>query len=1042
MKLSNKNLLAIILLALVGVLSAQTVVTSKSYKTDFEDNKEHQNWKLNSGPKGKDCVNKWYIAGAGANGGEYGLFVSGDGGTTNDYVNRPVSVVAYRSITLDAGYYEISFDWQAGGYSNMDGLYVCWVPESEVDTTKLASVTNAYLQTHFINNDYGLFFGSDSLGIGQKTWNVAFDTIYSDGTRHNLVFVWNNNTIGPCPPGAAIDNIYIKELGACNQPTNLVAAQHGDDILFQWKGDADSYEVRYILGEEKEEHLITDVKNKYVEIKDLVAGIATFYVRSKCGDEYSAWTSISKFIYSLGSGCINFLNLEKKNCSIATIGDAAYNPMVVDHGYLAMESRHTIHWNHGEYDPRTIVGKMENGLKTVPEGEFATVRLGNWDIWAETECIEYDYIVDSTKAAVLLLKYAVVLQDPDHEPANQPRFTLEILHNDKPLDKFGCGEAKFTAGNNTSGAGWHRVDDPKDPNVCIWWKDWTTVGLNLKAYHGKSLKIILKTFDCAQKGHYGYAYFTLSCNDGKIKGLTCGDDPKTVFEAPEGFNYRWYLPSNPSVPVSTKRKLEIEANDTLTYMLDVIQPTNANCYYTLSASGVGRWPQAAFEYKDTVIDCQNVVKFTNNSFIKRINQITSDTTLTSEDCEAFFWDFDDGTTSMDENPTHVFPAEGGTFTVTLKSSIAQDKCFDVATATFTLPKVGANQDTIYETRCFGTPYIWNGIPLYESGCYSDTVAGEYGCDVITTLKLNVLPPVEPIVIKDTICSDDEYYFNDELITKTGVYTYEGKSVFGCDSIVTLDIVVNESLHINFDSVVWACEDDVNVTVPYNITSGSFTSCDLELVADGSAYARLNDVTPEPNMLLFPMPKEVIPGVYNLNIKFAETSCGLDAISLPMHVYYSKSILVQRWGDVLAVTNKDYNGGYDFVAFQWYKNGAPIEGANSSILYDPDGLDINAEYSVLLTRRDDNVTIKTCVAELHDLNSSDTDVIVFKLDNTVEVDVPSAAKMKVWSATGILVKEIDLHEGNNTISIPELKGLYLFDFWFDDSQRYIKQVVLN
>jgi hypothetical protein len=106
------------------------------------------------------------------------------------------------------------------------------------------------------------------------------------------------------------------------------------------------------------------------------------------------------------------------------------------------------------------------------------------------------------------------------------------------------------------------------------------------------------------------------------------------------------------------------------------------------------------------------------------------------------------------------------------------------------------------------------------------------------------------------------------------------------------------------------------------------------------------------------------------------------------------------------------------------------------------LDINAEYSVLLTRRDDNVTIKTCVAELHDLNSSDTDVIVFKVDNTVEVDVPSAAKMKVWSATGILVKEIDLHEGNNTISIPELKGLYLFDFWFDDSQRYIKQVVLN
>jgi hypothetical protein len=332
--------------------------------------------------------------------------------------------------------------------------------------------------------------------------------------------------------------------------------------------------------------------------------------------------------------------------------------------------------------------------------------------------------------------------------------------------------------------------------------------------------------------------------------------------------------------------------------------------------------------------------------------------------------------------------------------------------------VGASQDTIHETIGFGKPYVWNGIPLYESGCYSDTIAGEYGCDVITTLNLNVLPASEPIEIKDTICSDEEYYFNGELITKTGVYTYEGESVFGCDSIVTLDIIVNESLHINFDSVVWACEDDENVTIPYSVTSGSFTACDLEVVGDGKSYVSLNDVVPESNMLLFPMPKDVIPGVYDLNIKFAETSCGLDAISLPMHIYYSKSILVQRWGDVLAVTNENYNGGYDFIAFQWYKNGKPIEGAISSILYDPDGLDINAEYSVLLTRRDDNVTIKTCVAELYNLDTNDTDVIVFKTDNTVEVDVPNAAKMKVWSATGILVKEIDLHKGNNTISIPK------------------------
>ena len=146
----SKISFSILFLLLAVLLSAQTVLNSDYYQTDFEDQAEYVNWRLNTGSRGSICANRWYIGEPGANIGKGGLYISGDNGATNKYVNTPVSVVAYRSFTLDAGYYELSFDWQAGGLSNVDGFYVCWVPENKVDTMYLASVDNSFIQINFI----------------------------------------------------------------------------------------------------------------------------------------------------------------------------------------------------------------------------------------------------------------------------------------------------------------------------------------------------------------------------------------------------------------------------------------------------------------------------------------------------------------------------------------------------------------------------------------------------------------------------------------------------------------------------------------------------------------------------------------------------------------------------------------------------------------------------------------------------------------------------------------------------------------------------
>jgi hypothetical protein len=224
-----------------------------------------------------------------------------------------------------------------------------------------------------------------------------------------------------------------------------------------------------------------------------------------------------------------------------------------------------------------------------------------------------------------------------------------------------------------------------------------------------------------------------------------------------------------------------------------------------------------------------------------------------------------------------------------------------------------------------------------------------------------------------------------------------------------------------------------------------------MVTNNVSYISASEVIPQPDALVVPIPDSIVPGVYNLNLKFGKTSCGLEAVDLPIEVHYSKQVLAQRWNDVLAVKNEKYNhvwndndtSGYQFVAFQWYKNGQPIEGATSSILYEPDGLDLDAEYSVLLTRLPDNVSIMSCVADLKDLAADEHDkVVVFEKDKVMSVLAPKAANVRVWTSTGILVKSVDVQEGENLISTLGMSGVYILDFLFEDGTREIEQVVFE
>ncbi len=148
--------------------------------------------------------------------------------------------------------------------------------------------------------------------------------------------------------------------------------------------------------------------------------------------------------------------------------------------------------------------------------------------------------------------------------------------------------------------------------------------------------------------------------------------------------------------------------------------------------------------------------------------------------------------------------------------------------------------------------------------------------------------------------------------------------------------------------------------------------------------------------------------------------------------YANTVIAQRWNDVIALYNTDYNGGYDFVRYQWYKNGQPIEGATLSYLYEPQGLDLTAEYAAMVERSQDGLTLMTCPFTPQSISkdekpdvptlieAGETVRIRTRLTNTTETTL----KIEWVSPCGVVLGSQTVTDGETMAQAPSIAGFYL------------------
>lgn len=1047
-------------------LGAQTAVSTLPFVEGFENARAESEWVLNNGPFGKSLQNKWCVSEVEHYLGSQSLVISDDGATASYTNDKKSYAVAYREFALPVGEYDLQFSWKGGGEKDLDGLLVCWLPA----TFDIKSGVMAFDKTA-LSNQVTLDGKLDGLLYGNGLWTISSGRVMvsTPGVNYRLYFIWGNNDTGGDGISVSVDNVILSATD-CPEPQNFTTAMRGADIELNWTGSASDYEVmmRWTDATGAVGVDTVGVNQTQFTIENVGERICDFYVRSVCaGGKRSPWTFIgNRLVFPADARCFDFTDIHGKDvsCTMGTLDNPYAVKGILDKGNADWEgSRHTLHYAGGETDPYT-----GGGLKTVPDGELVSVRLGNSSHGKEAESITYTYDIGQNEHIIMMVKYAVVYESPgaDHTKAEMPRFTLEILdEEDNLLEADLCNEVEFyppenyKPGSSVAPEGWNHFDGRALGKIDILWKDWESVGVNLTKYSGMTIKIRFTTYDCGKGQHFAHAFFTISCMEAELSGWSCGAKVDSVV-APANFDYRWYRDGTEKiddVPVevlSSDSVFRVKEGESGLYYCDVMFKGRSKCFFTLPAHLIPREPVAAFSVQWQPEGCNNSLRLENTGGVKIDGKLDA-----GERCDSILWEI----TNVETGDIMIFtsddvslpvPDEGGVYDIRLTVGINDNECVDVELIEgYVVPSIGNVEYTIDSTICSGTKGVYfNGEWRNETGEYRfDGKVQTTGCDSTVILKLEVSDEVEVEELSCTICKGDTVYIGSGTIpyTRTGVYRGKQKNSAGCDVDVVLNLTVQE-VELNLPDNVPVCADTRMLAVPFEVITNSFEESTYDLQYDAKAveagFSDKSGLPIETDSLYIAIPDSVRPDFYAVDVLMNDTLCGPHVATLNFIVQYPHTVMKQKWNDVVALYNETH-GGYDYDSYQWYRNGKPITGATGSYLYvgsDGGEFVVGDEISVSLSREGEDYEIMSCPIKPDGVGRDETEYIevraVYAGQRVTLSGVKCAGEAQWFAISGQLVGCEEIEIGKDSITAPSLCGVYLLRLVLAEDVRTYKIVV--
>ncbi|BFM45408.1 hypothetical protein CFS9_40490 [Flavobacterium sp. CFS9] len=172
-----------------------------------------------------------------------------------------------------------------------------------------------------------------------------------------------------------------------------------------------------------------------------------------------------------------------------------------------------------------------------------------------------------------------------------------------------------------------------------------------------------------------------------------------------------------------------------------------------------------------------------------------------------------------------------------------------------------------------------------------------------------------------------------------------------------------------------------------------------------------------------------PGIYTQNVTITSEDGSANAtyaitVEKPFGFY---DIVHQKFNNVLIVNNNPQtNGGYEFVSYQWFKNGQVI-GTNqyfSAGESQSNTLDLTADYSVKMTTKDGKV-LQTCPSKIKTQKSLEVKLYPNPVETgkmlTVDADLPEGdlenMQISLYSVTGKLLTTMKSSTAQTQVQLP-------------------------
>lgn len=171
---------------------------------------------------------------------------------------------------------------------------------------------------------------------------------------------------------------------------------------------------------------------------------------------------------------------------------------------------------------------LYGGFPCVFEGNYSAMIGDGVEIGGKGAQLVNTFEVN-TMSSYFTLNYAMVVGDGLHED------TVGSFIKINMFDQLGlpisCGDYLVIAGGDDEGF----TKSPLDSMVSFC--QWQSVTTDLSAYVGQNVTIMVTVADCAELGHFAYAYIDCSCSSVEL--LTSGCNPLNI-SAPAGFDsYLW-----------------------------------------------------------------------------------------------------------------------------------------------------------------------------------------------------------------------------------------------------------------------------------------------------------------------------------------------------------------------------------------------------------------------------------------------------------------------------------------------------------------------